>query len=120
MTHVTQTIEMLAELEEDFQATALDVRFSNDNKANLLGSILDGMVDIVYRSFKTTQYDCYDVCEYVQDFFERTDLARAMIDQAFTGEDVAKYKSRLNAYMNYKLTTLALHSRPVESYRLEP
>lgn len=115
----TQTIEELAELEDDFQATALDTRFKDENKFVLLSRILEGMTNTVYRSFKTTQYDCYDVSEYVQDFCSRNDLGRAMVEQAFRGEDAPVYKAKMNALMNYALVNLAMYSRPVENYRLE-
>lgn len=116
----TQTLQDLSELEDDFQATAFDPRFKDENKFILLSSILEGMTNTVYRSFKTTQFDCYDVCEYVQDFCERNDLGRAMVEQAFHGEDAPVYKSKMNALMNYALVNLAMHCRPVENYRLEP
>lgn len=116
----TKTIEELAELEDDFQATAFDPRFKDDNKFALLSSILEGMTNTVFRSFKTTEFDCYDVSEYVQDFCERSDLGRAMVDQAFHGEGADIYKSKMNALMNYALVNLAMYSRPVENYRLEP
>ena len=120
MTYMTKDMEELGRLEEDFEATALDKRFSNKNKFNLLSGIVDGMVDVVHRSHRTQKYDVYDLAEYVEGYITRGDLGSALAETAFEGDDAEQYATRLNAYMQYRNHQVTLCARPLESFRLDP
>lgn len=114
-------MEALGDLEEDFEATALDTRFKDERKFTLLCAIADGMVDIVRRAHHKTQFDSYDLAEYVGDFFTRGDLGMALAETGFQGEQALRHTARLQAYMRDRTRQLAQYSRPLQdSYRLEP
>ena len=118
MTSITHDMEELGRIEEDFEATVFDTRFTDENKFNLLTRLIENMVDVVHRAFRTKQYDHYDLGEYVQDFFQRGDLGPALAEQAFQGDNKDMLARKLTAFMAYSNVQLERYCREPESYRI--
>lgn len=119
MTYRTGNIEELSRLEDDFETTARDPRFSPERKLSLLCQTINHMADIVKCAHTNRAQDTHDLAEYVEDFLTRGDLARSFTFAAFDAPSTQTMRKTLDRHMNKTLLELSLYLRPVERYRLE-
>lgn len=119
MTYNTHNMEELAQLEDDFELTARDLRLSPERKLSLLCRTIDHMADIVKRAHNNHTHDAHDLAEYVEDFLTRGDLARNFAFAAFDTMPTKSMRQKLDRHINDLTLEISLYLRPVERYRLE-
>jgi hypothetical protein len=118
MTNITQGIEKLSKLEQEFEITAQSRWFTPQYKFNVFNNIINDMLDVVIISAQANSGDSTDLAEYVADFLDRRDLARKYNDAAFGAPETKILKQKIEARIATALLDTALYLRPVEQHHL--